>query len=106
MVGVEVDVGQELEQDSLGGLHHPVGDRRGHSGGPRRPTDPLYFALEREKDYARDVMIPFFRNWNLDNFEPIFIVVLGLEPTGIDSYTTAVTGTGTRTGIVSFLKMM
>ena len=52
VVGVEVDVGQELEQRALGGLHHPVGDCRGDSGGPRRPSDSLYFALNRKwKDY-------------------------------------------------------
>ena len=40
-------------------------------------------------------------NWNLIKFEPIFIVVPELEPTGIDSITTTVAGTGTGTGTVS-----
>ncbi len=45
MVGVEVDVGEELQQHPLGRLHHPVGDGGGDPAGPGHPAHPPHLAL-------------------------------------------------------------
>ena len=45
VVGVEVDVGEELQQHPLGRLHHPVGDGGGDPAGPGHPAHPPHLAL-------------------------------------------------------------
>ena len=48
VVSVDVDVGQELEEDAFGRLDHPVGHSGGDAGGPGHPSNPFDLALVQD----------------------------------------------------------
>ena len=53
VISVDVDVGEELEQQPLGHLHHPVDHTGTHPHSPGHAPDPLDLALVRHLDRSQ-----------------------------------------------------